>query len=172
MATFSSLLLGRFCFSLTLFTLSMNIDWITFTWYGRYLSMVHRLSLNYSWEFDSPLTSLWCYSIFRPLIFFFSTLNASILSSLPSEIITYGQWEQLKPEQKKMLPRWMKGAFCGVKKEMQETVHQQLGFILSTAPMWDRFAFTSLKTKMLSYCHCINSLYSSHCRKNMVDSLR
>ncbi|KAI4320114.1 hypothetical protein MLD38_033625 [Melastoma candidum] len=68
----------------------------------------------------------------------FCTLNASILSSLPPEIITYGQWEQLKPEQKNMLPRWMKGAFCGGKKEIQESVHQQLDFILSTAPMWDR----------------------------------
>ncbi|KAL6223916.1 hypothetical protein ACLB2K_002773 [Fragaria x ananassa] len=29
------------------------------------------------------------------------------------------------------------GAFRGGKKEMQESIHQQLDFILSTAPMWD-----------------------------------
>ncbi|KAL6185373.1 hypothetical protein ACLB2K_041507 [Fragaria x ananassa] len=59
-------------------------------------------------------------------------------SSFPSEIITYDQWVQMKPEPKSMLSGWMEGAFRGGKKEMQESIHQKLDFILSTAPMWDR----------------------------------
>ncbi|KAL4595696.1 hypothetical protein ACB092_12G109500 [Castanea dentata] len=63
----------------------------------------------------------------------------TILSSpFPSEVITYDQWEQLKPEPKSMFSGWIKGAFRGGKKEMQESIHQKLNFTLSTAPMWDR----------------------------------
>lgn len=56
----------------------------------------------------------------------------------PSEVITYDQWTQLKPEPKNMLSGWIKGAFGGGKKEMQESLHEKLDFILGTAPMWDR----------------------------------
>ncbi|KAL3524544.1 hypothetical protein ACH5RR_017378 [Cinchona calisaya] len=56
----------------------------------------------------------------------------------PSEIITYDQWTQLKPEPKNMLSGWIKGAFGGGKKEMQESLHEKLNFILCTAPTWDR----------------------------------
>ncbi|KAF8012048.1 hypothetical protein BT93_I0238 [Corymbia citriodora subsp. variegata] len=56
----------------------------------------------------------------------------------PPEVITYLKWAQLKPESKGMLSRWLKGAFCGAKKETQEPMHQQLSFVLGTAPMWDR----------------------------------
>jgi len=59
-------------------------------------------------------------------------------SSFSSEVITYDQWVQLKPEPKSMFSGWIKGAFCGGKKEMQESIHQKLNFTLSTAPMWDR----------------------------------
>ncbi|XP_028800247.1 uncharacterized protein LOC114755526 isoform X2 [Neltuma alba] len=59
-------------------------------------------------------------------------------SSFPSEVITYEQWVQLKPASKSMLSSWMKSAFRAEKKEMQESVHQNLDFILSTAPIWDR----------------------------------
>ncbi|XP_061998668.1 uncharacterized protein LOC133715968 [Rosa rugosa] len=59
-------------------------------------------------------------------------------SSFPPEIITYDQWVQMKPEPKSMFSGWMNGAFRGGKKEMQESIHQNLNFILSTAPMWDR----------------------------------
>lgn len=45
----------------------------------------------------------------------------------------------MKPEPKSLFSGWMKGAFRGGKKEMQESIHQKLNFILSTAPMWDRF---------------------------------
>ncbi|XP_039006035.1 uncharacterized protein LOC120133534 [Hibiscus syriacus] len=37
-----------------------------------------------------------------------------------------------------MFPGWIKSAFRGGKKEMQESFHEQHNFILSTAPMWDR----------------------------------
>lgn len=60
-------------------------------------------------------------------------------NNFPSEVITYDQWVQLKPEPRSMLSGWIKSAFRGGKKEMQESFHQQLNFILSTAPMWDRF---------------------------------
>ncbi|KAG6714595.1 hypothetical protein I3842_05G209300 [Carya illinoinensis] len=65
-------------------------------------------------------------------------LSTIHFSNFPSEVITYDQWVQLKPEPKSMFSGWMKGAFCGGKKEMQESIHQKLNFILSTAPMWDR----------------------------------
>ncbi|XP_057970048.1 uncharacterized protein LOC131159298 [Malania oleifera] len=60
------------------------------------------------------------------------------ICEFPSEVITYEQWTQLKPEPKNMFSGWIKGAFRGGKKEMQESIHQQLNFVLSTAPMWDR----------------------------------
>ncbi|KAF5442565.1 hypothetical protein F2P56_035209 [Juglans regia] len=56
----------------------------------------------------------------------------------PSEVITYDQWVQQKRESKNMFSGWLKGAFRSGKKEMQESIHQKLNFILSTAPMWDR----------------------------------
>ncbi|CAK7333655.1 unnamed protein product [Dovyalis caffra] len=56
----------------------------------------------------------------------------------PSEVITYDQWVQLKPEPKGLFSGWIKGAFRGGKKEMQESIHQKLNFTLGTAPMWDR----------------------------------
>ncbi|KAK4284971.1 hypothetical protein QN277_001729 [Acacia crassicarpa] len=59
-------------------------------------------------------------------------------SSFPPEVITHEQWIQLKPASKSVLSGWMKSAFRGEKKEMQESLHQNLDFILSTAPIWDR----------------------------------
>lgn len=59
-------------------------------------------------------------------------------SYFPSEVITYDQWIQLKPEPKSLFSGWIKGAFRGGKKEMQESIHEKLNFILSTAPMFDR----------------------------------
>ncbi|XP_044477859.1 uncharacterized protein LOC123205108 isoform X1 [Mangifera indica] len=58
--------------------------------------------------------------------------------NFPPEVITFEQWTLLKPEQKNMLSGWIKGAFSGGKKEMQESINQQLNFILGTAPIWDR----------------------------------
>ncbi|XP_044477751.1 uncharacterized protein LOC123205025 isoform X2 [Mangifera indica] len=59
-------------------------------------------------------------------------------SNFPPEVITFEQWTLLKPQQKNMLSGWLKGAFSGGKKEMQESINQQLNFILSTAPIGDR----------------------------------
>ncbi|GAB4858159.1 hypothetical protein Ancab_009556 [Ancistrocladus abbreviatus] len=65
----------------------------------------------------------------------FRTLNSD---HFPPEVIPYEQWVQLKPDSRSMLSGWIKGAFRTGKKDMQESIHQQLNFILSTAPMWDR----------------------------------
>ncbi|XP_021899752.1 uncharacterized protein LOC110816045 [Carica papaya] len=65
----------------------------------------------------------------------FRTIHSSYL---PPEVITYDQWVQLKPEQKNILTGWIKGAFRGGKKEMQESTLEKLNFILGTAPIWDR----------------------------------
>ncbi|KAI4322017.1 hypothetical protein L6164_021744 [Bauhinia variegata] len=66
-------------------------------------------------------------------------------SFFPSEVITYEQWVQLKPGPKSMLSSWVKSAFRGGKKEMQESVQQNLDFILSTAPIWDRLELKGSK---------------------------
>ncbi|KAL1813620.1 hypothetical protein DCAR_0625982 [Daucus carota subsp. sativus] len=63
---------------------------------------------------------------------------STLLSNFPPEVITYEQWIQMKKESKSMFSGWMKGAFNGGKKEIQEQLQQKLNFILSTAPMWDR----------------------------------
>ncbi|XP_022995191.1 uncharacterized protein LOC111490811 [Cucurbita maxima] len=56
----------------------------------------------------------------------------------PSEVITYDQWIQLKPESKSVFSGWIKSALRGGKKEMQESKDEKLNFVLNTAPMWDR----------------------------------
>ncbi|RZC31515.1 hypothetical protein D0Y65_002412 [Glycine soja] len=58
--------------------------------------------------------------------------------SFPSEVITHDQWMQLKPEPKRMLSSWVKSAFRSGKKDMQESVNQNLDFVLGSAPIWDR----------------------------------
>lgn len=63
---------------------------------------------------------------------------STIQSNFPSEVITYEQWIQMKKEAKSTFTGWIKGAFSGGKKEMQESMQQKLSFILSTGPMWDR----------------------------------
>jgi len=73
-------------------------------------------------------------------LFFFSTIHA-----FPSEVITYEDWQQLKPVSKSKISGWVKGAFS-TGKEMQESSHQKLNFILGTAPTWDRSYISSLLT--------------------------
>nr|GMC93109.1 Plasma membrane isoform 1 [Ipomoea batatas] len=63
----------------------------------------------------------------------------------PSEVITYDQWIQLKPEHRSRLSGWIKGAFQSGKKDMQESMQEKLNFILSTAPMWDRLELKNNK---------------------------
>lgn len=62
----------------------------------------------------------------------------------PPEVVTYEQWAELKPE-KKSISGWIKGALLTDKKDKQESFQQNLGFILSTAPMWDRLELKSNK---------------------------
>jgi hypothetical protein len=60
-------------------------------------------------------------------------------NNLTSEVITYEQWMEMKPESHKMFSRLIKGvSFCGWKKETKEVVQRNLTIALSTAPMWDR----------------------------------
>lgn len=71
----------------------------------------------------------------------FRTVNPD---NFPPEVVTYDQWVELKPE-KKSISGWIKGALRSDKKEMQESIPQNLGFILSTAPMWDRLELKNKK---------------------------
>ncbi|KAL9237683.1 hypothetical protein vseg_012203 [Gypsophila vaccaria] len=61
------------------------------------------------------------------------------------EVIQYEQWVHLKPESKSVLTGWIKGAFRSGKKEIQESTFQQLQFVLSTAPIWDRLELKGSK---------------------------
>ncbi|MFS7961575.1 hypothetical protein Hanom_Chr08g00716701 [Helianthus anomalus] len=65
----------------------------------------------------------------------------------PPEVVTYEQWALLKPE-KKSISGWIKGALPlrgSDKNDMQESLQQKLGFILNTAPMWDRLELNNNK---------------------------
>ncbi|CAI9295559.1 unnamed protein product [Lactuca saligna] len=68
------------------------------------------------------------------------------LDYFPPEVVTHEQWSELKPE-KKSISGWIKGALPlrSDKKEMQESFQQNLGFIISTAPMWDRLELKNNK---------------------------
>ncbi|PAN48237.1 hypothetical protein PAHAL_9G370000 [Panicum hallii] len=58
--------------------------------------------------------------------------------TIQPEVMLYDQWKDLKPDSKSGLSTWFKGAFTGSKSDMQDSVLQNLHFILSTSPMWDR----------------------------------
>ncbi|KAK9063107.1 hypothetical protein SSX86_016977 [Deinandra increscens subsp. villosa] len=65
----------------------------------------------------------------------------------PPEVVTYEQWVELKPV-KKSISGWIKGALplgSRDKNDKQESVQQNLGFVLSTAPMWDRLELNNNK---------------------------
>ncbi|KAK1415077.1 hypothetical protein QVD17_30848 [Tagetes erecta] len=65
----------------------------------------------------------------------------------PPEVVTYEQWALLKPE-KKSISGWIKGALplrSSDKDEKQESIQKRLGFVLSTAPMWDRLELNNNK---------------------------
>ncbi|KAL4199764.1 hypothetical protein AMTRI_Chr03g52900 [Amborella trichopoda] len=59
------------------------------------------------------------------------------LDVLP-EVISYEKWLQLKPGSKFGFSNWMKDAFLGTKKDIQNGLDQKLHFVLGSAPMWDR----------------------------------
>lgn len=59
--------------------------------------------------------------------------------SFPPEVITYDHWKQLKSEQSKFYPAWIKGVLLhGRKDKMQESFSEKLNSVLSTAPISDR----------------------------------
>lgn len=58
--------------------------------------------------------------------------------STQPEVVLYDQWKDLKEDSKSGLSTWIKGAFTGSKSDMQDSGLQNLHFILSTSPMWDR----------------------------------
>ncbi|KAI3732284.1 hypothetical protein L1987_63488 [Smallanthus sonchifolius] len=65
----------------------------------------------------------------------------------PPEVVTYEQWALLKPE-KKSISGWIKGAlpsYGSDKNEKQESIQHNLGFVLGTAPMWDRLELNNKK---------------------------
>ncbi|KAK6155412.1 hypothetical protein DH2020_009660 [Rehmannia glutinosa] len=64
----------------------------------------------------------------------FRSINSD---AFPSEVITYNQWMQLKPEQRSLYSGWIKGALLG-KKKTQESLSEKLNSVFSTAPIWDR----------------------------------
>ena len=73
----------------------------------------------------------------------------------------YDQWIHLKPEPKSMFSGWIKSAWLGGKKEMQDSMDQKLNFVLNTAPMWDRFVpifFVNCLLHELSICHLTFSI--------------
>ncbi|KAG6400712.1 hypothetical protein SASPL_137554 [Salvia splendens] len=55
----------------------------------------------------------------------------------PPEVITYGQWTQLKPEHNSSYSGWIKGALFRGKKS-QESFSEKLNSVLCTAPACDR----------------------------------
>ncbi|GJN20217.1 hypothetical protein PR202_gb07566 [Eleusine coracana subsp. coracana] len=59
--------------------------------------------------------------------------------TLQPEVIPYEQWQELKPDSKNGLSTWIKGALS--KSDMQDSILQNLHFVLSTSPMWDRVEF-------------------------------
>ncbi|KAL0700957.1 hypothetical protein Bca4012_057079 [Brassica carinata] len=70
--------------------------------------------------------------------------NFRTMHAFPSEVITYEEWQRLKPVSRNILSGWVKGALC-TGKEMHESSHQKLNFILGTSPMWDRVELKSSK---------------------------
>ncbi|CAN7122599.1 unnamed protein product [Brassica rapa subsp. narinosa] len=64
--------------------------------------------------------------------------NFRTMHAFPSEVITYEEWQHLKPVSRNILSGWVKGAFSSGK-EMQDSSHQKLNFILGSAPVWDRW---------------------------------
>ncbi|GAV90157.1 NERD domain-containing protein [Cephalotus follicularis] len=72
----------------------------------------------------------------------FRTIHSSYF---PPEVLTHDQWVHMKPEPKCLFSGWIKGAFRGGKKELQESIQEKLNFTLSTAPMWDRLQLKGSK---------------------------
>ncbi|WZZ32406.1 uncharacterized protein LOC106346996 [Brassica napus] len=70
--------------------------------------------------------------------------NFRTMHAFPSEVITYEEWQHLKPVSRNILSGWVKGAFSSGK-EMHDSSHQKLNFILGSAPVWDRVELKNSK---------------------------
>ncbi|XP_076926035.1 uncharacterized protein LOC143589065 [Bidens hawaiensis] len=65
----------------------------------------------------------------------------------PPEVVTYKQWALLKRVKRSLLG-WIKGSLplCNCEKnKIKKSIQQKLGFILNTAPMWDRLELNNEK---------------------------
>ncbi|KAJ0243031.1 NERD domain-containing protein [Hirschfeldia incana] len=71
--------------------------------------------------------------------------NFRTMHAFPSEVITYEEWQHLKPVSKNILSGWVKGAFSSTGKDTQDSSHQKLEFILGSAPVWDRVELKNSK---------------------------
>lgn len=88
--------------------------------------------------FKEKIIILVNFSSFKKFLTAVFSLYSTIDSGLfPSEVITYDQWMQLKPEHNSF-SGWMKGKFRGKKELQEEPLDQKLKAILGTAPMWDK----------------------------------
>ncbi|CAH8307426.1 unnamed protein product [Eruca vesicaria subsp. sativa] len=70
--------------------------------------------------------------------------NFRTMHSFPSEVITYEEWQHLKPVSRNILSGWVKGAFS-TGKDTDDSSHQKLNFILGSAPVWDRVELKNSK---------------------------
>ncbi|KAJ4909958.1 hypothetical protein Rs2_04579 [Raphanus sativus] len=71
--------------------------------------------------------------------------NFRTMHAFPSEVITYEEWQHLKPVSRNILSGWVKGAFSSTGKETQDSPHQKLNFVLGSAPVWDRVELKNSK---------------------------
>ncbi|XP_078156007.1 plasma protein [Carex rostrata] len=55
-----------------------------------------------------------------------------------TEVLTHDKWRDLKPDSGAGKFNWVKSAFSGGKGDNQDALHQNINFILSSSPMWDR----------------------------------
>uniref|UniRef100_A0A1J3F7A6 NERD domain-containing protein n=1 Tax=Noccaea caerulescens TaxID=107243 RepID=A0A1J3F7A6_NOCCA len=96
------------------------------------------------------------------------------IHAFPSEVITYEEWQHLKPVSRNKLSGWVKGAL-GTGKEMQESSNQKLKFILGTAPMWDRVELKSSKIVLGEFLEFKgkqeDTLALRHIKRSKIDSI-
>lgn len=97
--------------------------------------MVALLLLDASLIFLAVRVCLFLFCGFHSLLF---CIRPSYNISVQPEVMLYDQWKDLKMDSKSGLLTWIKGAFSGSRSDTQDSVLQNLHFILSTSPMWDR----------------------------------
>jgi hypothetical protein len=65
--------------------------------------------------------------------------------------LTHDKWRDLKPDSGAGTFNWVKSAISGGKGENQDALHQNINFILSSSPMWDRYLFVRYVTIITLY---------------------